>query len=95
MTSATNNGERGTPKYSAPEVASWIPSGRAADIFSLGCIDNNCLLLVGTRIAMCSNSWILGNAKYSIFPPIFLPNPELLTQPRISPLYRRRTSYST
>lgn len=36
--SATENGERGTPKYFAPEVAQYRPSGRAADIFSLGCI---------------------------------------------------------
>jgi|TARA_R110002003_G_scaffold120_3_gene10619 serine/threonine protein kinase len=37
-TSATENGERGTPKYFAPEVAVYDPSGRAADIFSMGCI---------------------------------------------------------
>ena len=37
-TSATENGERGTPKYFAPEVAIYEPSGRAADIFSMGCI---------------------------------------------------------
>ncbi|KAF2000281.1 kinase-like protein, partial [Amniculicola lignicola CBS 123094] len=36
--SATENGERGTPKYFAPEVATFSPNGRAADIFSLGCI---------------------------------------------------------
>lgn len=36
--SSTENGERGTPKYFAPEVARFLPSGRAADIFSLGCI---------------------------------------------------------
>lgn len=36
--SATNNGERGTPKYFAPEVAAYEPHGRSADIFSLGCI---------------------------------------------------------
>jgi serine/threonine protein kinase len=30
--------ERGTPRYFAPETAKWLPSGRAADIFSLGCI---------------------------------------------------------
>jgi serine/threonine protein kinase len=36
--SVTDDGERGTPKYFAPEVASFNPSGRAADIFSLGCI---------------------------------------------------------
>lgn len=28
----------GTPKYFAPEVAAFKPSGRAADVFSLGCI---------------------------------------------------------
>jgi serine/threonine protein kinase len=37
-TSATEDGERGTPKYFAPEVATYAPSGRAADIFSMGCI---------------------------------------------------------
>jgi serine/threonine protein kinase len=36
--SATEDGERGTPKYFAPEVAAYEPNGRAADIFSLGCI---------------------------------------------------------
>ncbi|KAF2763315.1 kinase-like protein [Pseudovirgaria hyperparasitica] len=36
--SDTENGERGTPKYFAPEVAAYEPSGRAADIFSLGCL---------------------------------------------------------
>lgn len=35
--SATDN-ERGTPRYFAPEVADWKPNGRAADIFSLGCV---------------------------------------------------------
>ncbi|OCL01527.1 kinase-like protein [Glonium stellatum] len=28
----------GTPKYRAPEVNSWEPRGRAADVFSLGCV---------------------------------------------------------
>lgn len=36
-TSQTESGDRGTPKYFAPEVAQYLPSGRAADIFSLGC----------------------------------------------------------
>ena len=36
--SMTENMERGTPKYFAPEIASYQPSGRAADIFSLGCV---------------------------------------------------------
>ncbi|KAF2643350.1 kinase-like protein [Massarina eburnea CBS 473.64] len=36
--SLTENGERGTPKYFAPEVATYKPNGRAADIFSLGCV---------------------------------------------------------
>jgi serine/threonine protein kinase len=36
--SVTENGERGTPKYFAPETAAYQPSGRAADIFSLGCV---------------------------------------------------------
>ncbi|KAJ4982789.1 serine threonine kinase [Stagonosporopsis vannaccii] len=35
--SATDN-ERGTPRYFAPEVADWQKNGRAADIFSLGCV---------------------------------------------------------
>lgn len=36
--SATESGEWGTPKYFAPETAVFKPSGRSADIFSLGCI---------------------------------------------------------
>jgi serine/threonine protein kinase len=36
--STTQNGERGTPKYFAPEVAEFKPNGYAADIFSLGCV---------------------------------------------------------
>ncbi|KAF2815084.1 kinase-like protein, partial [Mytilinidion resinicola] len=36
--SATENGERGTPKYFAPEVALYERNGRSADMFSLGCI---------------------------------------------------------
>jgi serine/threonine protein kinase len=36
--SLTNNGERGTPKYFSPEVASYEPSGSASDIFAMGCI---------------------------------------------------------
>jgi serine/threonine protein kinase len=36
--SLTSNGERGTPKYFAPEVAEFEPNGRSADIFSLACI---------------------------------------------------------
>jgi serine/threonine protein kinase len=36
--SVTQNGERGTPKYFAPEVAQFEPNGRFADIFSLGCV---------------------------------------------------------
>ncbi|KAJ9661125.1 hypothetical protein H2201_006676 [Coniosporium apollinis] len=36
--SLTENGERGTPKYFAPEVAAFKANGRAADMFSLGCI---------------------------------------------------------
>lgn len=36
--SNTQNGERGTPKYFAPEVAEFKPNGRSADIFSLGCV---------------------------------------------------------
>jgi len=36
--SATTDGERGTIKYCAPEVAAFERSGRSADVFSLGCI---------------------------------------------------------
>ncbi|KAH6868138.1 kinase-like domain-containing protein [Alternaria rosae] len=36
--SVTDEGDRGTQKYFAPEVARFAPSGRSADIFSLGCI---------------------------------------------------------
>jgi serine/threonine protein kinase len=36
--SAIENGERGTPKCLAPKVAVYEPSGRAADIFSMGYI---------------------------------------------------------
>jgi serine/threonine protein kinase len=36
--SATEGGERGTPKYFSPETAALEPCGRASDIFSLGCI---------------------------------------------------------
>jgi serine/threonine protein kinase len=36
--SLSNNGERGTPKYFAPEVAEFEPNGRSADIFSLACV---------------------------------------------------------
>ncbi|KAF1841665.1 kinase-like protein [Cucurbitaria berberidis CBS 394.84] len=35
--SATDN-ERGTARYFSPEMAKWEPSGRASDIFSLGCV---------------------------------------------------------
>lgn len=36
--SLTDNGERGTPKYFSPEVANYDPSGSASDIFTMGCI---------------------------------------------------------
>jgi serine/threonine protein kinase len=36
--SLSQDGDRGTPKYFSPEVAHFQPSGRSADIFSLGCI---------------------------------------------------------
>ncbi|KAF2196690.1 kinase-like protein [Delitschia confertaspora ATCC 74209] len=37
--SATDNGgARGSPRYFAPEAASWDRTGRSADIFSLGCV---------------------------------------------------------
>jgi len=38
LASETETGIRGTPKYFAPEVAEYLPSGRPADVFSLGCI---------------------------------------------------------
>jgi serine/threonine protein kinase len=36
--SVTTGNDRGTPKYFSPEVAAYEESGRASDIFSLGCI---------------------------------------------------------
>ncbi|KAJ8118427.1 hypothetical protein OPT61_g571 [Boeremia exigua] len=42
--SATNS-DRGTPRYFAPEVADWQKNGRAADIFSLGCVLAEILVL--------------------------------------------------
>ncbi|KAH7405851.1 kinase-like domain-containing protein [Phaeosphaeria sp. MPI-PUGE-AT-0046c] len=42
--SATDN-ERGTPRYFSPEVAAWQPNGRASDIFSLGCVLLEILIL--------------------------------------------------
>ncbi len=36
--SVTDGIERGTYKYCAPEVAKYLPRGRAADIFTLGCV---------------------------------------------------------
>ena len=36
--STTDNCERGTPKYFAPEMAAFEKCGRSADIFSLGCV---------------------------------------------------------
>lgn len=35
--SATDN-ERGTTRYYSPEMAEWKPNGRASDMFSLGCV---------------------------------------------------------
>jgi len=37
-TSVTNGIERGTYKYCAPELAHFEPRGRAADVYSLGCV---------------------------------------------------------
>jgi serine/threonine protein kinase len=37
-TSVTDGIARGTYKYCAPEVARWEPRGRAADVYSLGCV---------------------------------------------------------
>ncbi|KAE9970260.1 hypothetical protein EG328_006364 [Venturia inaequalis] len=36
--SATEGGDRGTPKYFSPETSAFELCGRASDIFSLGCI---------------------------------------------------------
>ncbi|KAF2763061.1 kinase-like protein [Pseudovirgaria hyperparasitica] len=36
--SVTEGGERGTPKYFAPEVAAYEGAGRSAEMFSFGCI---------------------------------------------------------
>ena len=38
LTSTSESRERGTLRYCAPEVASYEKSGRSADIFSLGCV---------------------------------------------------------
>jgi serine/threonine protein kinase len=40
--------DRGTPKYFAPEVATFKKSGRPADIFSLGCIFLEMVALLGS-----------------------------------------------
>jgi serine/threonine protein kinase len=40
--------DRGTPKYFAPEVASFKKSGRPSDIFSLGCIFLEMVALLGS-----------------------------------------------
>jgi serine/threonine protein kinase len=38
LTSTSESRERGTLRYSAPEVANFQKSGRSADMFSLGCV---------------------------------------------------------
>ena len=38
LTSTSESRERGTLRYCAPEVSSYEESGRSADIFSLGCV---------------------------------------------------------
>ena len=38
LTSTSESRERGTLRYCAPEVSSYEKSGRSADIFSLGCV---------------------------------------------------------
>lgn len=54
--SATENGERGTPKYFAPEMALYAPTGRPADIFSMGCIFLEVLTLcIGYTLGMTQN----------------------------------------
>ena len=48
LTSSSESVERGTLRYSAPEVIAYQESGRSADIFSLGCVFLECLaVLVG------------------------------------------------
>ncbi|KAF2801725.1 kinase-like protein [Mytilinidion resinicola] len=46
--SVTTGDERGTPKYFAPEVADYKPSGRAADVFSLGCLFYEIVMIAHT-----------------------------------------------
>jgi serine/threonine protein kinase len=36
--SATEGGDRGTPKYFSPETSALEPCGRASDMFTLGCV---------------------------------------------------------
>jgi serine/threonine protein kinase len=49
--STTAGDERGTPIYFAPEVAEYLPVGRSADIFSLGCIFLEIIVLaIGTSL---------------------------------------------
>ena len=45
LSSSATNSERGTPRYFAPEVATWKPNSRPADMFSLGCLLLEILLL--------------------------------------------------
>ena len=48
-TSITDGIERGTYKYFAPEVARYEPRGRAADIFSLGCVFSEMATVISGR----------------------------------------------
>ncbi|KAF2496934.1 kinase-like protein [Lophium mytilinum] len=50
--SVTTGDERGTPKYFAPEVAAYERSGRAADVFSLGCIFFEMIMMANTGFSL-------------------------------------------
>lgn len=49
FTSTSASAERGTLKYCAPEVAMYENSGRSADIFSLGCVFLEMMVVLGGK----------------------------------------------
>lgn len=49
FTSTSASAERGTLKYCAPEVAMYEKSGRSADIFSLGCVFLEMMVVLGGK----------------------------------------------
>jgi serine/threonine protein kinase len=63
--STLTGGDRGTPKYFAPEVAAYEPNGRAADIFSLGCIF---LEMCATNIGVSRERTLRMSVKTKIAP---------------------------